>query len=384
MIYRTSQQLIDEYYANPAVSQSELKGLLGGKAKYLARKQRLMEEPDLYYEEPADCLIIGSGVDCIITQGEDMFNQKFHITTITKKPSDTIISILRHLHDTIKESLPEDGTIPTLADLREQLLASAEFHGYQPNYGADAKMKALATTDNLMYWTDIIVSTGKQVITLEEHAKMKDAVARIKRHFPEFFEDTNELLLASTGRDVNVFFQVPVYGSYRGTEIKGLIDAIVIEDGVASVYDFKTTSESMINFPSQVRKFRYDIQMAFYDKLITVGQFASFTEHLSGLSENVENFILLVVSVGYNEIPISFVISENLLLMGKLGRPELTIPAIPSGDESLDDEDGIDRTSITYYTISKVKGYHQLMSAYLEIQQGDTEDNFSHLLEWNS
>ena len=80
--------MIEDYYTNPAISQSQLKLLLGPDPSIF----NTIQEPDLYFEEKKH-FIIGDGVDIQLTRPTVEFNQKFHISNVQNKPSDTIKSI---------------------------------------------------------------------------------------------------------------------------------------------------------------------------------------------------------------------------------------------------------------------------------------------------
>ena len=79
---------INDYYNSGRISQSKLKLLLLGPKKFVERR-----DSSLYFEEK-ESLIIGSAVDCLLTQSEE-FEKDYYISSLEEKPSDIIKSILK-------------------------------------------------------------------------------------------------------------------------------------------------------------------------------------------------------------------------------------------------------------------------------------------------
>ena len=64
--------MVEDYYTNPTISQSQLKLLLGPDPSIF----NTIQEPDLYFEEKKH-FIIGNGVDIQLTRPIEEFNSLY-------------------------------------------------------------------------------------------------------------------------------------------------------------------------------------------------------------------------------------------------------------------------------------------------------------------
>ena len=124
--------MVEDYYTNPAISQSQLKLLLGPDPSIF----NTIQEPDLYFEEKKH-FIIGNGVDIQLTRPIEEFNQKFHISNLQNKPSDTIKSIVNQVYDRVKETYPN---IETIQNYNNAILDACNDHNYQPNWKTETRI----------------------------------------------------------------------------------------------------------------------------------------------------------------------------------------------------------------------------------------------------
>lgn len=393
MIYRTSQEKIAEYYSKQFISQSELKLLAKGTDFYLMNKEKLLKS-DKYFDEPADHFIIGSAVDCMVTEGEEVFKQKYYVSNLTSKPSDTLISIMRYVFDKlVANDIPAnaDGTVTIdattvfpLASYPTYILEACELEKYQPRYGADAKINAV-TKDTVDYWNEMISSVGQQIITLEQ----KVLIQRIAKSFEALL--MNYIL----DNDVDIFFQFPVYGDLRLSSdfkipSKGLIDMLIVNHLTCSItiIDFKTMSDSVIDFHKSMKRRRYDIQIAYYNDLVNYlinkGALASMLYNNysdSGLEfskvEDIHGYHLgrpefWVQSTVYDNNPVMYVCNDDIIQIGRNGKPQGQIPVSYSND------------SLSTVPTEKVIGYNELLDNYIKVVLNNyTRHPESFFLSWN-
>ena len=80
MIYTTPQSEVDAYFESTAISNSKLKLILKGMEEY---NKVEWEEKKLYYEEKG-FMIVGNGVDVLLTQGKESFKEQFYVSTAEK------------------------------------------------------------------------------------------------------------------------------------------------------------------------------------------------------------------------------------------------------------------------------------------------------------
>ena len=127
--------MVEDYYTNPAISQSQLKLLLGPDPSIF----NTIQEPDLYFEEKKH-FIIGDGVDIQLTRPIEEFNQKFHISNLQNKPSDTIKSIVNQVYDLVKEEVGSLADKGLLRDHTFEIIDSCNDHNYQPNWKIETRI----------------------------------------------------------------------------------------------------------------------------------------------------------------------------------------------------------------------------------------------------
>ena len=119
--------MVEEYYTNPAISQSKLKLLLGPNPNIF----NTIQEPELYFEEKKHFLI-GDAVDIQLTRSMEEFNQKFHISNLQNKPSDTIKSIINQVYDHVREIYGRE--IQTIDRYADAILDACNDHNYQSRW----------------------------------------------------------------------------------------------------------------------------------------------------------------------------------------------------------------------------------------------------------
>jgi hypothetical protein len=395
MIYRTSPDKIAKYFQSEGISQSKLKLVSKGVDFYLANKEKLAES-DKYFDEPAEHFIIGSAVDCKVTEGDEVFNQKYKTSTLTSKPSDTLISIMRYVFDKIIASdIPvnvngivtiDATTVFPLTSYSNYIIEACEVEKYQPRWGADAKINAV-TKDTGEYWNEMIASVGKQILTLEQF----NLVQRIAASF--------EVLLSQyiVNENVDIFFQFPLYNYLSSNcenniDCKGLADIIIIDHSYRTIkiIDLKTMGDSVINFLTQLRRRRYDIQISFYYDLLNslmVGKnvgilsksiYNLFPElFIDNKFMNVDSYIVekpefWVQSTVFDNNAVIYVTTNELLQIGRFGRSGGVIPFSFNNDNTL-----------SSLPVEKINGYKELLDTLFYIENGNKKHPEVFYIDWN-
>ena len=330
--------MVEDYYTNPAISQSQLKLLLGPDPSIF----NTIQEPDLYFEEKKHFLI-GDGVDIQLTQSLEAFNEKFHVSNIQNKPSDTIKSIVNQVYDLVKEEVGPLADKGLLRDHTSKIIDSCNDHNYQPNWKTETRVAKVG--ESWEYWEDLKAAEGKQVLSQEENDLISQIVMSIRTNptTSKYFE---------TSKDVEILDQLAIYFSYCGIDCKALLDRVVVDHKNKTIQpiDFKTMGDQTIYFPKSLRQRRYDIQAAFY------------TEALKSKKEyetyEILPFKFIVESTVNPGNPLVFTCSSELLRIGQFGAPKTDIYGKISSS-------GYDHMS-EYKSIStsEIKGFHQLIEDY--------------------
>lgn len=340
MIYKGIPALVNEYRNSSAINQSTIKLALSGLAYYKANKDKIS---DRYFDEPNESMIIGSAVDCLMTMGEESFNDQYHVSTLTKKPSDTIISILKMASDKMKEDY-QNNVITNTEELlmintpgyigmdnalvERYIIQAVAEHNYQPNWGREAILKNIKTASQ-EYWAELQLSHGKQILTFEQFTMIKtisDGLTRDSYTMGLFTQSPD------TENNYDVFFQVPVYVTINGTRCKMLIDLIVVDHVLKQIipYDLKVTHSPADSFLNVMKTFKYYIQGAFYTLglELTLRWYDNICDAHNVPKElirdldvySIQNFRFLVVSTLTPSDPLIYEMTDELMSIGKYGR----------------------------------------------------------------
>ena len=338
--------MVEDYYINPAISQSQLKLLLGPDSSIF----NTIQEPDLYFEEKKH-FIIGNGVDIQLTRPIEEFNQKFHISNLQNKPSDTIKSIVNQVYDRVKETYPN---IETIQNYNNAILDACNDHNYQPNWKTETRIAKII--EAWEYWEDLKQAEGKVVLSQEENDLISQIVMSIRTNptTSKYFE---------TSKDVEILDQLAIYFSYCDIDCKALLDRVIVDHKNKTIQpiDFKTMGDQTLYFPKSLRQRRYDIQAAFYMQAL----FQWCIQQDKYLDYKILNFKFIVESTVNPGNPLVFTCSSELLDIGKNGRQPY----------KLCDKPYISSEYITYMKFDEIKGFHQLIEDYKWYMENEFEKN---------
>lgn len=352
-----------EYFENEAISQSKLKLLMGNPKAFIT-----VEEPEAYFEEKTH-FIIGSGVDCMLTQPLEEFQRIYHISNLENKPTATIKSIVNEVFDVVKEQF-EVSEIGAISDLyyKPIILQACINQEYQVRWLDDTRINKIIEASD--YWEDLKMAYGKQVLSHEEHTLISSIVMSIKTN-----EATAPYFIESN--DVIIMYQLPIYFEFEEVSCKALLDMIRINLSSKTIepIDLKTLGDYTLNFPKSMRMRRYDIQGAFYTEAL---------KHWKEQNPEYRDFEILpfkfivesTIDVG---TPLVYTCDPSLLDVGKNGIEILFL----SGEDK-------DANKVYYGKMREVLGFTQLIDLYkYHLQYGFekskivNENNSELSLDWS-
>jgi len=261
---------IQEYFEDDAVSQSFLKEYIN------PRNLERNKEDDLYYQERKH--FIKGGLIDLFTLTPDLFNNFYYADKLSQKPTDVVMSIIKEIYD--------NGEMLTNVDY---VIDLAKNRGYTGNNWSDDTIynrifdggtSGKNKIENLgeMYFDMLYMSNGKQVISQDEYLIAEETSLGLKATelYYNLFEKKHAL---------NIYVQHPIYFDidFKDTIIpcKALLDILVVnntnEEYVLSkglkmppksvlVIDLKSTGDYLDNFEKSIKRWRYDIQLAWYLK----------------------------------------------------------------------------------------------------------------------
>lgn len=283
---------VQTYRESNGLHYSKLSALSKGFGTYLNKK----------YWTDSFAMNHGNAFECLLTY-EQHFDELFYISNEDNYSRGSAKSVIKLVHDQLHTYVPIDT-------LKEPLLLAAS----QENYGGSWKEDTI--WNNLLkletFYEDLWKAKGKTIISRVDYERIQHQVNFVKTH-----PYTNSIIKSWT--DV----QVPNYFNYKGITGKRLYDA-VSETGL---YDIKYTSGSVKEFNYSLKKFRYDIQAAWYSY---------------GTDFPLQ---FMVVSHTTNEPPLIYTLSANDLIVAFNGI-------------------GKDSSESSYIEDMKVAGINQIINNY--------------------
>lgn len=293
----TDKEQIDSYKENKALNQSVLKNIQYG-INYFTKK--LEEQQDIISQWAK----IGSAVDCIITKGEEAFQDEYYVSQLTKMPSDTEIQIINSVLNQVNTfNSNDDSELKELNKYSLYILAALNEFNYQSRWKDDTRINKILENCT-EYWEELRLASHKTILTKEESEIIRSAINRIQASpiFDDIYKDADE-----------VYFQYPIYFEYKNIACKGLCDIVKIKFDeeakiiTAKIYDLKTTSSPLIQFNKSIEKFRYDIQAQFY--------IYGLKQHLKTIYSDyniiIEPFSFIVVSITDESLACKFTLSDE-------------------------------------------------------------------------
>lgn len=311
MIKIGTQEQITDYFLSGDLSQSEIK-----------KSDKSVFDMDKKLNKDAPYVKIGSAVDVILTGNEGDFQKQFYVAE-EFSVSDTLKSVTKSIFfmaltdfEEYKKSAEEEtqdfeslyGNLKMLPD--DYILDACEENNYGQSYKPATRLKKVY--DCQVYYTSLIRGEGKTILTKEEKETIQSVCnslrenTRTSRFFGrEFYKNQ---------KDIDIYYQLPVYFRYEGMNCKSLLDIVIVEnkpDGTIEVtpVDLKTTSFDTFYFPKQFVYLRYYIQAIFYKKAIR--------EHIERLypqrSIILHDFLFVVESTNNIGNPIVFEIEQDVL-----------------------------------------------------------------------
>lgn len=279
------EKYIEDYRNSTAINQSRLKKLIG----FNPKKYELDEQ------DTSSGFAMGNLVDLFLTRPSD-FNDEYYISQLENMPSEKIMDIIKEYYETITTI-----GVEAITNYDTVLLKIIRNAGYQPNM-KDKTVIDKVKEAGMDYYNELDNANGREIISREMFDKAHECSGNIRMMFPEVFDD------------ISTQYQVALYGKYMGFDIKGLLDALTIDDEnhVIHIYDFKTMFEPTTKFMTNLKKFRYDMQMAFYFELVCQNYEDKYPSY-----DIKCHFI--VESTDSPGNPMMYTCTDSLLHMGKHG-----------------------------------------------------------------
>lgn len=327
VIVATKEEVL-EYYESSALGQSKLKKLLGDLGSFHKEE-----------DSSAEHFVIGSAVDCILTNSRESFEAEYYVSEVEKLPSETVVSILQSVHEDLLQDYaehlevvlgqenPEPVTpfvefVGNLKEHRTYILDACERIEWQPRWGEEAKLKNIIEPGS-EYFMDLCKAFGKRVISKSQANIINAIVASLETN-PRTSEFFNRVSFESLP-NITMYYQFPIYFEYRGVQCKALLDMVIVERDIEGKIlsitgiDLKTMNGNTYYFPSSIKARRYDIQAAWY----TLALHSHFA--VPEGSDVIKPFQFVVESTSYQGKPLNYIVAKSLLEMGRFGRRAISL-----------------------------------------------------------
>jgi hypothetical protein len=275
------------YLSNTAVSQSKLKKILGHPRQFL--------EPGFSDEdETPEAITVGDGVDLLITQGEDAFENKFYIATV-ERPTAQMGDFVWNLFINRHNSNAAEIAYRTVGFKRDTL----------------EKVKERFKTEGKPYYKQLLEAEGKDLITPSQFNTIQLIKKSLleNRYTAKFLKNSDRFLIS---------FQVMVTFEYEDTPCKGLLDVLCYDRLENKLYpiDIKTTGTSINTWMFTFFKHRYDFQAAFYRYGLGSTDLTQFCE---GNVPILQPFRFIVENQKFPGNPLIYEVTDETLNIGQFG-----------------------------------------------------------------
>lgn len=256
MLTITSLEEIQAYRAAQALSQSELKRIEHGLAHY----KTLQAQP----APQTESMLIGSLVDTMLLGQMDDEGNLFHIINDGKLPSESIQQLVQAVSNRAGDGVEE------LIDCEDLVAEIVLGSSWQTNWKDETRI-AKVLEQGAEYFHELMRAKGKTIVTHEQYLRASSTVGGLLGNpITRRLFDRN---LLERQKDASTTYQLPLEFEWEGIRCKALLDMLTVRksnglDGYV-ICDLKTTSGLTNKFPEAVRKYRYDLQMAFYRLAVT-------------------------------------------------------------------------------------------------------------------
>lgn len=217
--------------------------------------------PNLYDEISSPSITFGSAVDCLLTEGIQVFKEKFVVCNF-QSISDSLITIIKDLHSIFKSDKK------TLKDISDEAIHESciKNNYYVKDSYRNYRLKLVRDESCAEYYDLLQLSENRTVLKMEEFDIVVKTVNELKTnpYTCNLFKD--EYLNPHLERLYQAKFKIP----YEGVELKCMFDFLIVDHENKIIYpnDLKTTSSNEEDFTKSFIHWRYDIQAKLYTYIL--------------------------------------------------------------------------------------------------------------------
>lgn len=213
----------------------------------------------LFDKVESPSLSFGSYVDCLITDGEGAFQDKYLVSNIpSMEPS--VEPVVKEIFNQFKNSytnindIPDSGILPIINQMN-----------YQTRWKPATRCNAIKEKGSQYYQT-MFMAKDKSIITQDVYNKVFACVRALKDspQTHNYFCENNPF------EDIERFYQLKFKGILNGIPYRCMPDLIIVDHSKKIIYpiDLKTSSHREYDFYKSFVQWKYDIQARLYWRLI--------------------------------------------------------------------------------------------------------------------
>lgn len=287
----------EEYFNYKATSRSLLVAL----KDHPKKAKKMMEYGS---NEESEALLMGDAFDTLMFDGEEVFNEKFHVLTYTNPFTDGRSFMGKFTNKCLE--LIKEGNVPT--DIYEEAYNSVKTQ----KSDEEATRKEFKEAGGMYYLDEVfqLQNSTKQILSQDQHnqlVKMKYQVLDnqfVNRYFIE-----NPIKSAESYHENNcdLFYQKAILWEEKGIECKALLDIIEVDHTHKTItpIDLKTTFTSNHNFEGSMLKYDYVHQAGFYMMGVTRWRDINYPDY------TIKNFRFVFVDKNCNFEPAIYQVSDK-------------------------------------------------------------------------
>jgi hypothetical protein len=240
-----------EYRADPALSYSTL-------SRFEREGWRKLDSLFDRIETPS--LTFGSAVDCMLTEGDEAFTQRFIVCEFPSL-SDNLISITKALYHRFSN---EHRKVSTIEDKYIDEVALSNGYYTNPKY-ANYRVKNIKESCD-EYYSLLSLAGEKTILSQSDYNDVVRCVEELRT------SPATKHFFSNNPWDTNLekVFQLKFKTEWNGIPIRCMFDCLSVDhkDKVIYPVDLKTTGHPEEEFYKSFITWRYDIQATFYTYIL--------------------------------------------------------------------------------------------------------------------
>lgn len=230
-----------EYRENGRFHYSDIAGYVRDGFSYLMKP----------HKEESESMTFGSMVDCIVTEGQDVFDERYCIAKEFNL-SDNQKSVIREL---------SHFGYGRLEDIPPQTI----IEGLACYYKNPKSQLSKLLEDGSEYYRFLVENKKKVSVDYQMYQDAIDTANALLAN------SVTKQLLRSNSDDIDIFYQLKFNGEYNGIPITCMVDELYIEHSTKKIWpiDIKTTCANYEwEFPKSFVKYGYHLQARLYSYIL--------------------------------------------------------------------------------------------------------------------